>query len=234
MSSPHRLEFTFTDRQGSTRRETAIQRLVIAGWTGRDQAAMQAHIHELQAIGVPAPKTTPTYYRVSARRATTADHIEVSGGDSSGEVEFVLLNTRGQLWLGVGSDHTDRTVETYGITVSKQMCDKPLAARWWPLDEVLPHWGELQLRAHATIDGRAVLYQEGGVLAMRDPLELVERYQQRYGEFTDGSVMFCGTLAAIGGIRPAARFAIELRDPVLGRHIAHAYDIECLPIVERD
>ena len=44
-------------------------------------------------------------------------------------------------------------------------------------------------------------------------------------------MMFCGTLAAIGGIRPASRFEVELEDPVLGRTLRHAYDIDALPVV---
>jgi hypothetical protein len=43
--------------------------------------------------------------------------------------------------------------------------------------------------------------------------------------------MFCGTLAAKGGIRPAPRFMIELEDPVLGRKITHTYDIVSLPVL---
>jgi hypothetical protein len=43
--------------------------------------------------------------------------------------------------------------------------------------------------------------------------------------------MFGGTLGAIGGIRSAARFDMELEDPVLGRRIQHGYDIEPLPVV---
>ena len=46
-----------------------------------------------------------------------------------------------------------------------------------------------------------------------------------------GTVMFCGTMPALGGIRSAARFEMELDDPVLGRKITHAYDVETLPIV---
>ena len=44
--------------------------------------------------------------------------------------------------------------------------------------------------------------------------------------------MFCGTFPAIGGIRPARRFVGELEDPVLGRKLRIAYDIETLPVVE--
>jgi hypothetical protein len=40
----------------------------------------------------------------------------------------VLLASGGKTYVTVGSDHTDRKVETYGVTVSKQMCDKPIAA----------------------------------------------------------------------------------------------------------
>src|SRR5258708_28829629 len=48
---------------------------------------------------------------------------------------------------------TDREVETYGVTVSKQMCDKPLAPLFWPYDEVAPHWDRLMLR-HLVIGDR--------------------------------------------------------------------------------
>ena len=41
--------------------------------------------------------------------------------------------------------------------------------------------------------------------------------------------MFCGTLAAHGGVRPTRDFAFELEDPVLGRKIGHAYTVRTLP-----
>jgi Protein of unknown function (DUF2848) len=47
----------------------------------------------------------------------------------------------------------------------------------------------------------------------------------------DGTLMFCGTLAARGGVRPTSEFAFELEDPVLGRKIAHAYRVKSLPIL---
>lgn len=234
MSEPYALQFTVTTRTASTRQAATIGNAVIAGWTARDVGAMEHHIAELEAIGVPRPKRTPMFYRVAARRITTADRIEAVGGESSGEVEFVIVATAGQLWIGVGSDHTDRKVETYGITVSKQMCDKPVAPQLWPLAEVEPHWDRLTLRSVAHIGGQASTYQEGGVASMRHPRELLAIYNEAVGPFVDGSVMFCGTLAAIGGIRPANRFEFELADPVLGRAISHGYDIATLPIAEAE
>ncbi|MFG1340318.1 DUF2848 domain-containing protein [Xanthobacter autotrophicus] len=221
------LDFTLHADGGATRLAVEIQHAVIAGWTGRDKAALEKHIVELEELGVPRPATTPIYYRVAAARFTTADAIECTGGDSSGEVEFMVVQSGGRRFLGVGSDHTDRTVETYGITVSKQMCDKPVAPDLWALDDVLPHWDSLIIRSFATIGGERVLYQEGPVSAMLPPGEIIAGYGPGLSE---GTAMFCGTLAAKGGIRPAERFAFELEDPVLKRTIRHAYDVRILPI----
>lgn len=199
-----------------------VHTLVIAGWTGRDAAKVQAHIDELAAIGVKPPANVPVFYRVSAARLTTAPVIEVTGDASSGEVEFVVFNHGDRLWVTVGSDHTDRDVEAYGITVSKQMCDKPVCADVWPLLDVAGHWDRLVLRAWA--DG--VLYQEGSVAEMRAPGDLIAAY----GGLPPGAAMFGGTMPVVGGVRPAARFEIELEDPVLGRRLRHGYDIAVLPL----
>jgi len=195
--------------------------LVIAGWTGRDEAALRKHIRELEEIGVKAPKTTPIFYRVSASLFTHETAIQVSGPDTSGEVEFVLMQEK-ELRVAVGSDHTDRKAETIGVSLSKQLCAKPVSRESWRYDEVKPHWEKLVLRAWA--DGE--LYQEGPVTAMRSPEDLL----QRYGGLKNGWAMFCGTLAAKGGIRPAGRFAMELEDPVLKRKLWHEYRIKVLPV----
>jgi hypothetical protein len=225
-------DLTFTvDAQGTTTPLTlAIDQAVIAGWTGRDPVARDKHIAELEAIGIARPASTPIYYRVSARRLTTEDSIEVSGGDSSGEVEFVLIGWQGRVFVGLGSDHTDRKVETYSITVSKQMCDKVMAPVLWELEDVAGHWDQLILRSFAWIGGARVLYQEGTLDNMLSVAELVRRGFQD-GKLPDGCAMFGGTFAAKGGIRPASRFEYELEDPVLKRCIRHAYDVIELPVL---
>jgi Protein of unknown function (DUF2848) len=207
-----------------------IDRAVMAGWTGRDVVARDKHIAELEAIGIARPATTPIYYRVASRRLTTADSIEVSGGETSGEVEFVLIGWQGRIFVGVGSDHTDRKVESYSVTVSKQMCDKPVASVLWELEEVVGHWDRMILRAFAWIDGARVLYQEGTLDSMLSVAELVRGC---FGgtRLPDGWAMFGGTFAAQGGIRPASRFEFELEDPVLKRKIGHGYDVIELPVL---
>ena len=167
---------------------------------------------------------------MAASRLTTAGAIEASGGESSGEVEFILLRAGGRLLVGVGSDHTDRKVETYNITVSKQMCDKPIAPELWLYSDVAAHWDQIVLRSYATIGGRRELYQEGTLAGMLPPDDLVAR---RFGDagLPEGTAMFGGTFAAKGGIRPAERFDYEISDPVLNRVIRYGYAVETLAIV---
>ena len=224
------LTFNVEDSGVLTPLTLAIDQAVIAGWTGRDPVARDKHIAELEAIGIARLATTPIYYRCSARRITLEDRIEVSGGDSSGEVEFVLIGWQGRIFVGCGSDHTDRKVEAYSVTVSKQMCDKPVASVLWELEDVIAHWDKMILRSWAVIGGERVLYQEGTLDAMLPVKELIER---GFGgkDLPDGCAMFGGTFAAKGGIRPADRFEFELEDPVLKRKISHGYDVVPMPVL---
>lgn len=225
----HELTFTVMDDGVATPLTVSIEQAVIAGWTGRDPVARDKHIAELEAIGIARPATTPIYYRCSARRLTTDEIIEVCGGDSSGEVEFVLIGWQGRILVGLGSDHTDRKVESYSVTVSKQMCDKPMSPVLWDLSDVIGHWDRMILRSWAWFDGNRTLYQEGTLDAMLPVKELIERGFGKSG-LPDGCAMFGGTFAAKGGIRPSVRFEYELEDPVLNRKLTHAYDVIVLPV----
>lgn len=225
----HELSFTVLSDGAATPLTVSIEQAVIAGWTGRDPVARDKHIAELEAIGIARPATTPIYYRCSARRLTTDEIIEVCGGDSSGEVEFVLIGWQGRILVGLGSDHTDRKVESYSVTVSKQMCDKPMSPVLWDLSDVIGHWDRMILRSWAWFDGNRTLYQEGTLDAMLPVKELIERGFGKSG-LPDGCAMFGGTFAAKGGIRPSVRFEYELEDPVLNRKLTHAYDVIVLPV----
>src|SRR6266513_3940110 len=146
---------------GGAPRRIDIASLVIAGWTGRDKAAVEHHIAELAAIGVKRPRAIPCFYRLGANLLTTAPEVYVVGEYSSGEVDFVLVAAPDAMYVGVGSDHTDRKVEAYGVTVSKQMCPKPVGCELWKFDDVADHWDELVLRSWVTRQKTRNLYQEG-------------------------------------------------------------------------
>ena len=224
------LEFERHSRKGVDRVKFEPEALIVAGWTGRDEAALRHHIEELAAIGVPRPSSVPVFYRISTANLTQATRVEVLGPHTSGEVEPVIVALDDGLWIGLGSDHTDRKAETSGIARSKQLCAKPLAGLLWSFDDVADYWDELVLRSFATIDGQRTIYQEGRLSAIRHPDELISQIGNK-AALPPGTVMFCGTLGTIGGIRSATTFEMVLEDPVLGRGMTYAYDVAALPVV---
>jgi len=222
------MEFTV----GGAARNIGVSNLIIAGWTGRDMAAVEQHIAELAAIGVKRPRAVPCFYRLGANLLTTAAEVDVVGEDSSGEVEFVLLAAPDAMYVGVGSDHTDRKVEAYGVTVSRQMCPKPIGRELWRFAEVEEHWDRLVLRSHVTRQGRRRLYQEGAVSRMLAPRDLLARFAGPGAKLPPGTAMFCGTLAVQGEIGGGERFEIELHDPLDNRSLRHEYAIRSLAIAD--
>lgn len=208
-----------------------IDHLIIAGWAGRNQAAVEHHIAELEALGVRRPTQIPCFYRVAASLLNPAQTIQVPGKDSSGETEFVLIPSSLGLLVGLGSDHTDRKVEAFDVTVSKQMCDKPIAASAWRFDEVQDHWDLLVMRTWRTRDGVRSLYQEGPVTSLLAPAALLTKLNES-ASLPQGTAMFCGTQPVIGELGYGEAFEMELFDPVLDRSLRHAYSVEPLPVAE--
>ena len=109
-----------------------------------------------------------------------------------------------------------------------------MAGELWLFDEVAGHLDALELRSWIKEDaaGDWIPYQDGKVGSIRPLADLIEGSgMEAARERGDCVAMLCGTLGAIGGVRPAAAFRMELRDPVLGRSIGHSYEITVLPIV---
>lgn len=225
-----RLDFSVETNTGAESVFFRPRNLVVAGWAGRDRESVQAHIRELEALGVKPPRRTPLFYKLAPSLLTTAATIQVVGETSSGEVEAVILRSEDQLWVGVGSDHTDRKLEAIGVTISKQVCAKPIGATLWRFEDVETHWDQLELRSYVHVDGARRLYQQGGVSTLHPPSDLVARFRQEGGAFEPGSVMFCGTVPVHGEFQYADQLEVELHDPVLGRTLNHRYRIDMLPI----
>jgi hypothetical protein len=211
----------------------ALGTLVIAGWTGRDAAAVQHHIAELAALGVKPPAHVPLYYQAGCELLTQAPHISVLGPVTSGEVEPMIVSDQdGTLWLGLASDHTDRALETVSVAKSKQICPKPFASMLWRLEDVLGHVDKLQLRSEILEAGAMefVEYQSGTLASIRPLNDLISGLPG--GAMAPSTALFCGTVPAIGGIRPADRFRMSLHDPVRHKTISCHYAISALHIVE--
>lgn len=203
-----------------------IDTVVVAGWTGRNLEAVQHHIDELAKLGIAPPSQVPLYYRVSNALLTQGNTIEVLGESTSGEVEPLLVRSNGKTYLGLASDHTDRDLEVHSVAASKQACAKPVANGLWDFDEIKDHLDSITLRCWIEENGREILYQDGTIGNIRPLIELCEG-----AGLMDGSAMLCGTFAAIGGVRPAGKYRMELSDPTNGKAMTLAYSVSTLPII---
>jgi len=187
----------------------SFENCYVAGWTGRDEHAVKHHIEELAAIGIAPPSSVPLYYRVSNTLLTQNSIIEVLGNGTSGEVEPLLVQKNGQTWIGLASDHTDRDLEAHSVAASKQICLKPVSHELWKFDDVKEHIDQLIMRCSIKENGKWVSYQEGTLSKLRPLAELIQG-----SGFADNAAMLCGTLPAIGGVRTATEYKMELEDPV--------------------
>jgi len=208
-----------------------VRRLLLAGYTGRDRNAVLAHVHELEALGVAPPARIPSVFVVDPSLVELTGAIRASGPTTSGEVEVVLIQTHGELLVGVGSDHTDRAHEVIDVDASKGMCAKPVAPIVWRHRDVSRHWDELELRSWiADADGWR-LYQEGTLSTFLTVDALLDELGEAGFDELEGAVVFGGTLPTIGGLSMGDRFRFELSDPVLERSIGSQYDVTVPPPV---
>lgn len=203
-----------------------IGSVVVAGWTGRNMEAVQHHIDELAALGIAPPSQVPLYYRVSKTLLTQAQTVDVLGDTTSGEVEPFLVRSNGRSYLGLASDHTDRELEAYSVAASKQACPKPVAPELWDFEAVKGHLDDITLKCWIVEDGREILYQDGTLAGIRPLSELCDG-----AGVEDGTAMLCGTFAAIGGVRPAQSYRMEMSDPTNGKTISLSYGVTTLPVI---
>ena len=203
-----------------------INGVVLAGYTGRDQESVRRHIEELADHGVPVPERVPSFYSVTPGLVVTADSIDVLGSETSGEAEFVLFRSNGELYVAAGSDHTDRALERDSVTYAKQVCPKVVSREAWRYAEVEAGWDRVELRAFAGEDRR--IYQEGSAADLLDPEEILGRVEARTGHGLDGVLVFSGTLGLAGELSFADRFEVELRDQATGNRLGVQYRINVI------
>jgi hypothetical protein len=219
------MKFSIEGDRGSATREIDLDAVLIAGYTGRDRAAVMHHIEELAAIGVPPPETVPAYWLLPPWLATNAGSTSTTGAGTSGEAELCLLVDGDDVFVTVASDHTDRQAESVDIGLSKAICQKPVASQAWPIGDIGDRWGELVLRSWIVEDGREVVYQDGPCSSLVSPPELLAGIPfERPRRF----MMLTGTVPVLGGIRPSTRFRGELHDPGRNRSIGFQYDVRSL------
>ncbi len=208
--------------------ELDVKKVFNAGWAGRDRDAVQHHIDELAAVGVPAPQHVPTLFALGNHLLTAADTIQVHGNDTSGEVEYVLFWHQGEIFVTVGSDHTDRRLEKHSIPKSKNLCLNVMADVAWPYTEVEKHFEQLILDCSVTRNGADSPYQHDVTGALLSPEYWITELAQRLGRLDDGLVLFSGAIGTIAGLVVGDAYAFQLIDPKLKRSITHCYSCEVL------
>ena len=198
--------------------------LVVIGYAGRDRAAVEHHIDELAELGVPRPASIPLFMVFPPWLISQEPSITVAGPDSSGEAEIVLVVDGDEAFVTLGSDHTDRVLESVDIVASKGVCPKPVATSGWPAAALSGRWEDLTLSSR--IDG-GVVYQDGSAGVNLPPLELVASIPWA-GPRPRCYAAFTGTVPVIGDIRPSSSFAAELAGPGL-EPVELSYRVETVP-----
>jgi Protein of unknown function (DUF2848) len=220
----------FTEALSGAGVELELRDVVLAGYTGRDQEAVQRHVRELAEHGVPAPWRVPAFYRVTPDLVAATDRIAVLGGETSGEGEFILFGVGGVQFVGVASDHTDRAVERDDVAKSKQLCRKVVGSRVWRLADIGPHWDHVMLRSFA--DGAERPYQDGPVASLLDPQEILRRVEERTGRTLDDVLVFGGTIPLAGELTYASRFRVELVDELHAMRLEAEYAVEVSDLLD--
>ena len=224
---------TFCLEEGEKEKEIlfTLRRMVNAGFTGRDQARVREHIEELRREGVPAPDSTPTAYEVISRLIYLDDEIEVVGDKTSGEAEFVLLCGEKGIHVGVGSDHTDRELESISIIKSKQICPNIISTHLWDLQTIRGDWDRIMLRSWVKDEkGKKILYQEAALSTMMTPEDLMDFVKSRMDDRSlEGVALFSGTVPILTEkMIFSPYFETELFNPRTGRRLNCAYRIRTL------
>lgn len=213
------LSFTVAD---GGRLSLTPEKLIVAGYTARDEESVRAHIAELADIGVPPPASVPAWYDLDPALVTSARTVDVDGAATSGEVEPVIVRVSGRHFLGVGSDHTDRDLERTDIVAAKAACPKPVGDTVVEIGDDLSALDWDSLSAESTVDERP--YQKASVATLRHPQELIERMTVEIGGVAGDLVLFCGTFPLLGGeFVFGARWDLSLSLPD-GRTLAHSYE----------
>ncbi len=198
-----------------------VEKMVNAGFTGRNQEEVRHHLDELSAKGIDVPDETPVLYPVipSTLRADTS--VEVYGKETSGEIEYVLfVKNEDEIYVGIGSDHTDRKLEELDIPRAKQITPNVVSPVVWPLNDVQAHWDDLTMECTVEKGGESIVYQKGGLNLLMSPGELLDLIGNAVDGPLTNTVIYSGTVKMeTEEFVFADRFTGSLTDSVLNRRI---------------
>ena len=220
------LQVTIEGRDGSEQRTLHVTRVYNLGFTIRDREKMQAHLDEVEGVHVDWPPRPPIIFPISSWATITDEDVPVQYDRTSGEIEIVSVVDGDELFVGVGSDHTDRSLEATDIPWGKQVTPNVMAPTLWRWTEVEDHWDEVLLESTIDSGEGPALYQQAGVSEFWTPREMVDATKDRIVEVPGVRVFFSGTVVSVDKeLNFGHVFRMRMIDPVLGREIDHTYRV---------
>lgn len=206
-----------------------VRTVLNAGYAGRSQDDVAAHVAELAAMGIPAPTSTPCLYPVAPYLASQTSEVPVQHGRTSGEAEWALVITRDDVLLTAACDHTDRDLEVHGVAWSKQAAPDVLSRQAWRLADVADRIDTLTITAWVRNDGDWTEIQRGTFSDLLSPQYWLDILPAR-DLYAPGTVLLSGTIPMHGGVDQFAEaWRVELADPATGRTISLEYEVRRLP-----
>lgn len=207
--------------------------LLVIGYAGRNMEKTMEHIKELEEqLGVPAPKKIPTIFECSHELLTQEKDIKFVGSKTSGEVEYVIVLSNDNIYIGLGSDHTDRELESVSVPKAKQVCPKPISKELWDYNDLKDHWDRIKLISYQTINGVEEVYQDGTLADILPVEKILEELKERVGDIKN-SIIYSGTVPLLKGFAYGDNFRCMMVDEVLNRTIALDYNVQVISEEER-
>ncbi len=204
--------------------------LAIIGFSAKNEELIRKHIDELSGMGIASPRETPSIYWIDPSRVSQSKHIYVVGEDTSGEVEvFCAFDDKNEMYITVGSDHTDRRLERESIHKSKQICNKIMGTDCWRFTEIADHADAIEMRCYVRRDKdeKFRLYQKGqlGFLKPLDELKALVERKGKTGLLNRKFSFFSGTVPFLNEAVSGHEYIISLYDPLLKREIRAVYSV---------
>ncbi len=188
------MNFELVNSSGSCSIEITCRNVYVVGYSGRNVESVKTHIQELEEqIGAKPPEHVPEIYPCSPEILSQNACIACKGEKTSGEVEFVIVLKDGHIYVGIGSDHTDREIERDSVLEAKHKCPKIMGQKLWDYEDLKGHWDSIEMISwqKARREDEWTDYQKG-TLSLILPLEtILEELKGRQMDLAD-SIIFWG------------------------------------------
>lgn len=227
------MQFTLQQLKQISFLKCDFRHLYIIGYAGRDEEKTLLHIKELERdLNVAPPKQIPTIFECSRRILTSESNLDIYGNQNSGEAEYVMIIKQDKIYIGLGSDHTDRALESYDVAKSKEIMPKVLSKVFWDYDEIKGHFDEIRLVSFQKKSGENFVYQDGRLSDILPPERILQELKNRVGNI-DECVIFSGTVPLLGKFYYGDFFKAQMIDERLDRVITLEYNINFISEEER-